>query len=152
MFKQEKTLSHTGSAVISAYRSERLLDCALKVESNLVDKIIQSLVVEDSLHFREYCLNRIEFRTISHVPYRGDLQIIEVALHSYCLVDGCIIHEQSERLAIHLLMQCLKIVYEVICITRRILNLYMKDASILCNRGDHIAISLAYLLLIDCEV
>ena len=82
-------------------RFERSSDLSIKVESCLVHKVIQPLVVEQSLDFGENCFNGIEFWTVPYIKHSGDLQLLVVRLHVFRLVNRGIIHEQCKRLPTH---------------------------------------------------
>ena len=62
---------------------EYSLDLPVKVESSLVHKVVQPLVIEQPLHFREHCLYRVELRAVRHVEYRRNAQIQIMLLHLF---------------------------------------------------------------------
>ena len=80
---------------------ERFSDLSVKVESSLVHKVVQPLVIEQSLDFREHSFNCIEFRTVPDIEHSRDLQLLVVRLHVFRLVNRGIIHEQRKRLPTH---------------------------------------------------
>ena len=109
---------------------ERFSDLSIKIESSLVHKVVQPLVIEQSLDFREHCFNCIEFRTVADIEQSHDMQLLVVRLHIFRLVNRGIIHEQRKRLPTHSLRKTMKVVYEVFGIAGRFLNLNVNHASI----------------------
>ena len=64
-------LTHARSAVLPRDCSECELYCVVGVEANLVDEAVEPPLVEDSLHFAEGCLDRVEFGAVTHIEHRN---------------------------------------------------------------------------------
>ena len=117
---------------------ERFLDFSIEVETNLVHKVVQSLVTEHSFHLRENCLDWVELGRVRNVENSGYLELGIVLWQLFLRVNRGIVHEQSKWSSIHLLRKNMDVVGEVKSNARVFLYLDMKY-SFLCHRSYHVS-------------
>ena len=109
--------------MISRYRLESHFNLLVCVKPRLVNKTVQSLVVEQPFHFREHSINWLEFRTVSDVPNRLHVQLRPPLFDTRLLVDACIVHVQRDRPFSYFSAELLEVVAEVFSSARLFMNL-----------------------------
>ena len=96
---------------------ERRLNFFVWIESNLVHKVVQSLIIEQAFYFGEHCLDWIEFWTVSDIPDRFHVQLRPPLFNTRLFVNTRIVHEKWNRFLPHLSAKLFEIVSEVFSLT-----------------------------------
>lgn len=91
------TLSHTCSTVCSCDCLERYFNCDISVEPSLVDKTVQSLLVENRLYSAEHCFDRVKLGAVTDIENRRDVELLIHRLYFFGFVHGELIHKHCER-------------------------------------------------------
>lgn len=145
------TLSHACSTVCSFDCLERYFNCGICIEPSLIDKVVQSLLVEDGLYSAENCFDGIKLRAVSDIENGRDAELFIHRLYQLRFVHGKLIHKQCERPAM-LSFELSQKMNELLGVDCLGVNLYVVDAILLSHRSDHRTVPSINLLLIDCEV
>ena len=83
--------------MISRHCVERHFDRLIGVEGKFAHQVVQSPPIEDSFHFAEDCLDRIEFWAIAHIIDWYHVELGEIWPHIHCLVHPQLIHKECKR-------------------------------------------------------
>ncbi len=90
------TLTHTGCTVHRINFSERNADSIVHIEAYFIHKAIAPPRVENRLHFRENCFDRIELRRICNVEDRYNLVLTVNFLYDVRLMNIQLVHKQCK--------------------------------------------------------
>jgi len=138
--------------MVSRHRAERYFDCLVSFEWKFAHQMVESPSIENSFHFAEYSLYRIELRTVAHVPDWQDVERGEVRLRVHRLVYLQLVHKEGERTLPVLLSQLLQEFNELFGCESLWVDRIRTYALLFGHRRYHCLVACVYALLIDSEV
>ena len=138
--------------MVSRHCLECHFDCLISVEGKFAHQMVEPPSIENSFHFAEYSLYRIEFRTVAHVPNWQDVERGEVRPRVHWLVYLQLVHKEGERTLPVLPSQLLQEFNELFGCESLWVDRVRTYALLFGHRSYHCLVPRIYALLIDSEV
>ena len=134
------------------YGLEHCLYLLVWVETCLVHKVVQPVIIEQSLGFRKSWLNRVEGRRIAHIIDCCHIELIINGLDCRRPMNRQHVHENCQRLFSWPFTKFFEVVYEVVRINSLRVNLSKLISSFLWHGSYHWTITSVDILLINSQI
>jgi len=138
--------------VLLTYVLEHCLYFLVCVETFLVHKAVQPVLIEQSFCFRKRRLNRVESRRVSYIIDCFHIELIINGLDCLRSMNRQHVHENCQRLIAWPFTKFFEVVYEVVRINSLRVNLSKFIASFLWHGCYHWTITSVDILLINSQI